>query len=56
METEGVEEALEQVHAHQNTEGDGPEDWPKNNGNDDGRGEALGLESEDEGLIHEDLS
>ena len=31
METKGMQEALEQIHAHEDGEGDGPEDWPKDN-------------------------
>ena len=30
METEAMQEALEQVHAHDNGEGDRPEDWEQN--------------------------
>ena len=29
MKTEGMQEALEQIHAHKDGEGDGPENWPQ---------------------------
>jgi hypothetical protein len=29
MKTEGMQEALEQIHAHQDGKRDGPENWPQ---------------------------
>ena len=31
METKSMQEALEQIHAHENCKGDGPENWPQDN-------------------------
>jgi hypothetical protein len=54
METEGVQEALERIHQHEDAEGDGPEDWPRNNTEDNGSSDVL-LSEDSAVLLHEQV-